>query len=509
MPFRSILHQDPPDPREARELPEFFHDLNLDQVVESAIAGRKEYELAPFFYAPLHDADSVAYRHEVMRDLEGSDGRRAVDAFAQAMREVRMQTAAADQARERYERARWIVDAAAAYALAVESLRKGLESSPITSRGLLGLREYLDAYTGSDAFRTLAAETTRLAGEFAGLRYCLLIHEGRYTVRRFEKQPDYTVEVERTFDKFRRGATKSYLAELSSRSGMNHIQANIVLGLAKLFPEMFASLEACAAEHAGFLDPTIARFDREVQFYLSYLDHMGSLRAAGLRFCYPRVSGDSKEVLSHGSFDLALAAKLVSEKASVVTNDFLLRGRERTFVVSGPNQGGKTTFARMFGQLHYLAALGLPVPGTEAQLFLFDKMFTHFEREENIANLRGKLHDDLVRIRRILDAATPSSIIIMNELFSSTTVRDAVFLSRRIMSRISELDVLGVWVTFLTELATFDDKTVSMVSQVDPRDPAVRTFKLERRPAEGLAYALAVAQKHGVTFDRIKERLSS
>ena len=491
-------------------VPACFHDLNLDWVVDAVVARGAEYELAPFFHVRLDDPDEVVYRQEVMRDLEQSESlRKAVAAFAASMRAMRKHRERARKYSCKQEKERWLLEAMSVYTNAVECLSTDVHQSGATSMGMVTFSDYLVALVDGPAFKSLAADTRLMLADLSGIRYGVHLKGSSVTVRRHDDEADFNAMVETTFAKFRQGSTRDYRASFEvSSMGLNHVEAQILERVALLFPEIFQALEHYVAIHAAETDECLVRFDREIQFYLAWFTHMQACRRRGLEFCYPQVSRTCKAIEGRDVFDLALATRMLDGKGQVVRNDFHLDGAERVFVVSGPNHGGKTTFARTVGQLHWLASLGLPVPGTQARLFLCDQIFTHFEREEDITSLRGKLKDDLVRIHRIIDQATPNSLVIMNEIFASTTLQDATLLGRKVMARLSELDLLAVCVTFLAELATFDAKTVSMMSLIDPRDPAIRTYKVERKPADGVAYAMAIAEKFRVTRRWLLQRIA-
>jgi len=509
--FVSLLSAHPAaDARTAGADQSFLSDLNLDQVIGAVAAGREEGDLIGRLLSErAADIATVAFRQEVFRDLENEGLFQAAARFASRMRRVRVQLGQLAGMGSARQREGWFLDAASIYCEAVLSLAAALTDSPVSSRGLHAFREYLTSYAASPTFLQLDRDTTARKADLAGVAYQVRIRGGHVEVSRYSGEPDYGAEITATFERFRQGAVKDYRLEYRTEPGMTHVGARILDLVARLYGEEFAALTAYCEQHAGFTDPVIRQVDRELQFYLAYLDYVMPLRSAGLSFCYPELTGESKEIFARDTFDLALAARLVPAGKTLVSNDFHLTGQERVIVVSGPNQGGKTTFARTFGQLHHLAGTGCPVPGSAARLFVPDRIFTHFEREEDITTLAGKLENDLLRVQQALRAATGSSILIMNEVFTSTTVSDARFLGEKVLAKILELGLLGVYVTFIDELASLGPAVVSMASTIVPEDPAERTYKVVRKPADGLAYALAIARKHGVTYEQLTVRLGS
>lgn len=493
--------------------PACFTDAELDRIVARITAGRERYDLTRYYYLPAREIEDVTYRQDVMRTLDDSPALlTGIRRFAEAMEIVRNRLEQSASLRNELQQKRWFLDAASLYCAALARLDHDLADAGVTAAGLSRFHRYLQHYLSSTEFATFAEETKRLEEALGSIRYSVLIEGLLVRVRACtaeeDQTRDYGAQLADTFRPFRQdGDGKGTQFKLSDSPEMNFVEASILERVAKLNPDTFEALDRYVTRYQNFADSEIVSFDREIQFYVAYIEYMAPFREAGLHFCYPRVTQDRREVFDDEGFDLALATTLLETGAVPVCNGFHLTGKERIIVVTGPNQGGKTTFARTFAQLHYLAALGCPVPGTRARLPLADAVLTHFEKGEAGLVGRGKLEDDLLRIRDILERASAESILILNEIFDSTTVRDARLLSREIMEKIARLDALCVWVTFLDELASANEKTLSMVATVQPDNPTQRTYRIIRTPPDGLAYALSIAEQYGLTSTRLAERL--
>lgn len=507
--FTSILHL-----RTGAKVPpqreDSLRDLALDQAFSQMCQEAPHAALA--FRTLLQTVDEVQFRHAVFRGLENGELRAATDSFLKGMAACRHQDARSEKAKHPYQADFLHLSAATNYVEVVGAFQSALTTIlpalKLESQGWTQLSTYLAEYCSAPAFTALARETLEVQKDFTDLQINILIRGGKVTVAQTDSEEDLAQSVLETFERFQqRGATEP--DPVPSKPKFDQVQAWILARAALLHPEPFARLKSFRRATDLYRDRVLDRFTEEVRFYLAYLDYVAPLRQAGLSLCYPKVSADTKDFRVSGGWDLSLAAQRVAGGKPVVTNDVSLAGDERILVISGPNQGGKTTAARMFGQVHHLAALGCPVPGNESRVFLCDHVFTAFEREENLDSLESRLSGEVKHLHNLFAEATSATVFVINEPFGSTSLHDAQILTRDLFGRISDLDSLAVCVTFIDELSRLSNKTVSMVSAVDPKTPALRTFRIERRVADGQAHAHALAAKHGLTFEQIRSALKN
>lgn len=161
----SILFPSTEHKKETQQAPVFFIDLNLDQIVDAITAGKEEYNLKPFFYTSLAQADTIQYRQEVMQDLEHSALFEIVKSFAAEMRAMRQHLAQADKLYYKLQKQSWFLDAVGIYCDAVASLARSLSGLEIKSLGFTAFRTYLSSYSRAVAFTALMRETNKVKAE--------------------------------------------------------------------------------------------------------------------------------------------------------------------------------------------------------------------------------------------------------------------------------------------------------------------------------------------------------
>jgi DNA mismatch repair protein MutS len=230
LPFHSILFGrfDLGAGVEDQPAPEFFRDLNLDQVVASITESWQDYNLTPFFYTRLSDLDAVSYRQEIMEDF--SDGRlmRAVNSFSGAMRAMREHLNQAKDLYYQYAIERAFLGAAEIYWQAAQELSSELTALDLNSRGLRAFRKYLTDYVNSSFFERLVADGQSVITDLSNITYSLQMKDDSITVRHYDGENDYSIAAEETFAKFCRQNDNDHREKVPVPDSMNHIQAQVL-----------------------------------------------------------------------------------------------------------------------------------------------------------------------------------------------------------------------------------------------------------------------------------------
>jgi DNA mismatch repair ATPase MutS len=249
----------------------------------------------------------------------------------------------------------------------------------------------------------------------------------------------------------------------------------------------------------------------EILFYLSFLEFEQQLQKNGYRLSVPQLADCGMEI--KGVYDIALAWKKRFVDYQVVPNDIRYEKEKSFMVITGPNQGGKTTLARAVGQCIYFMKIGLKAPCQSMSSIFFQDIMTHFEVEESVETGAGKLKEELQRLKPMMQnfhKKGTAHFVILNELFTTATTYDACIMAQKVMKFFIEDECMGIYVTHIQELAdeTTQKGIQSMVAQVDPQNPSHRTFQILPMKAAGLGYSDSIVRKYELDFEHMTKRLS-
>ena len=496
--------------------PDCFADLQLDRILKAVLPDYADFHLEEYFYTPLTDPETVRYRQGVMEELEEPEKRAAVEEIIRRIPETRAileetrpkllkgGLLTGEKLTDNYLEMGRFLDTLVSYLDAVNDLNEILQKLDLRSAGLRKLSAYLTDYCSSEQLRDMTAWRQRIRENLKHIRFNMLVKPLSIRVTPYEGQEDYAERITTLFSRFRQEESRSFLRPIEEKPRSERIENQVLKMVSKLYPAEFKDLRDFVAAYIDITDDTVLDFIREVQFYFAWLDMMKTMKEIGFRFCYPELRGREEERFAADAYDLSLAIRTLKP---VVPNDFSLTPPEQILVVTGPNQGGKSTFARAFGQVFYLASLGVSVPARQAALPLCDQVLTHFERGEDRKLKSGKLEEDVLRLKGLLDRSTKDSVFVVNEIYSSTTLKDALTLGGHMIDAITEKAGSAVVVTFMEELSEVGPQTVSMVSGVSDDAEHARTYQVRRRKADGVAFARLLAGKYGLTKEQLKGRL--
>ena len=479
----------------------FYQDLNLDRVIERLTRdwgkGIRKY----YGYLPVTPKE-VAYRQAVYSDVKKPAVQDALKQYVEDMTDAERMREEKGKVYEDAQKAVWHLWEIISYCLAYERLCEGLAKCSLSSDGMQDFWRILKEILEEGGYRKLREEAQALLQRLKELRFIITYEKDRISVTCGELPGDGAYaemlrnktggELHRPVNPFR------------SEPAICELEKACIEILEKKRPDIFREMKDLAYKWWEYEVPVLKRFDEEIRFYLSYHDLQQEMQEKGFSFATPELSED-RTMEAHDLYDIALAVASLYSDRKIVCNDLTYQPGEQFFVLTGPNQGGKTTFARSLGQLVYFTRLGLDVPAASARLPFFPDIQTHFSVEESVETGKGKLKEELTRLAPMMESQKEGTFIIINELFTTAASYDAQIMGRRVMKHFIDLGCMGIYVTHIAELAAEDDGVVSLRAMLN--DQKIQTYKIRRGEPDDTACAENLVSKYALTYEQLKERL--
>ncbi|MGH8113059.1 MAG: MutS-related protein [Rhodanobacteraceae bacterium] len=208
---------------------------------------------------------------------------------------------------------------------------------------------------------------------------------------------------------------------------------------------------AAVAESTAHIEGFFNTLRAELAFHVGCANLHAYLTSRHIETCFPTITS-GEDGAGFQARDLRDAALALTTDATIVGNDLDATGKALV-VVTGANQGGKSTFLRSLGLAQLMLHAGMFVAAESFASTPCTGLFTHYKREEDAAMQQGKLDEELARLGAIADAIRPGAWLLCNESFASTNEREGSELGRQMLEAMRDRHVRVAFVTHLYSLA--------------------------------------------------------
>lgn len=256
----------------------------------------------------------------------------------------------------------------------------------------------------------------------------------------------------------------------------------------------------------------------EIIFYIRFAELCDKIKQKNIPLCKAKINPKGeRSCFAKDIYNIKLAIKAVQgDEIDIVTNEFSFDDDKRIYILTGPNRGGKTTITQAVGLAFLLAQNGIYVPASSMELSPCDNIFTHFPADENDTVDLGRLGEESKRLSEIFDSASEYSLLLLNESLATTNVAEGLYIAKDVVKAMRYLGTRAVFNTHMHDLARNLDEVNTLVegksrveSMVTGVENGQRSFKVFIAPPQGVSYAKDIAEKYGVTFDKIKANIDS
>jgi hypothetical protein len=432
------------------------------------------------------------------------------------------------------------------YVDCVERLRALLlaQGDGLRAAGLLRLRDALGAIEQDASFQALRAELPDMLSKVRNIgsvtigvnldAHMLPMEVTLLSINGHRFKGSGIQLIDKLLGKKDEGGTQGLarLHRIALPNGMAYTRENMLL--VPLFKDLSDVLEAVSrpiadalARYARVSGQGLIALESEIGFYLGAIRLIRKVQAAGLPMCRPDIApNDARAFEARGLFNLAFALRLLSRNSQarlndqIVPNDAAFDDAARIHILTGPNQGGKTTFITAIGLIHVLAQAGLHVPAGSARLSPCDAIHTHFAKDEQPSLESGRLGEEAKRLSEIFGRATRHSLVLLNESLSSTSPNESLFLARDVVRGLRLLGARAIFATHLHGLAEEaseintstpgESAVASLVSVVEQDgDDGRRTYRIVAGRPAGLSHARDIARRFGISFEQIEAQVKA